>query len=53
MKIYFENNSGELEEISVDKLRDLVIDEGYLLELWDVDTEGNLYFQENTYGEYA
>ena len=53
MKIYFENKSEELEEISVDKLRHLVVDEGYILELWDVDDEGNLYFQENTYIEYA
>lgn len=52
MKIYFENNSRELEEISIDKLRDLIVDEVQLLELQDVDDEGNLYFQENTYGEY-
>lgn len=52
MKIYFENNSRELEEISVNKLRELVVDESCFLELWDVDNEGNLYFQENIYGEY-
>ena len=33
MKIYFENNNGEFEEISIDELRDLVVDEPYLLEL--------------------
>jgi len=52
MKLYFENNNGELEEISTDKLRDLIVDDSCVLELWDVDNEGNLYFQENTYGKY-
>lgn len=51
-KFYFENDKGELKEISIDKLRELVVDEGYLLELFDMDDEGNLYFHENTCCKY-
>lgn len=51
MQIYFENTGGQLKEISVDKLRNLVIDRGHLLQLWYVDDKGSLYFREC--GEYA
>ena len=51
-KFYFENDNGELEEISVDELLDRLNKTNFTIELWDIDDEGNLYFQENTYGKY-
>ena len=51
-KFYFENDNGELEGISVDELLDKLSKTNFIIELWNIDDEGNLYFQKNNYNEY-
>lgn len=51
-RLYFENNTGESKELSIGKLRDMITNEGFLIELREVDNEGNMYFQENACVEY-
>lgn len=52
MKIFIEYINGNSEEVSVEKLKNFMKHSRNVIELVNVDDEGNMYFEEVVYAEY-